>query len=31
VTGKHDLIMVFKNAKAGEENLFTLAQVMLGK
>lgn len=31
VTGKHDVILVFKNAKAGEENLFTLAQMMLGK
>jgi len=31
VTGKHDLILVFKNSNAGEANLFTLTQVMLGK
>lgn len=31
VAGKHDVILVFKNEKAGEGNLFTLAQMMLGK
>lgn len=31
VAGKHDVILVFKNDKAGEGDLFTLAQMMLGK
>lgn len=31
VTGKHNLVLVFKNEKAGDEVLFMLAQMMLGK
>ncbi len=31
VTGIHDVVLVFKNEKAGDEALFTLAQMMLGK
>jgi len=31
ITGKHNVILVFKNEKAGEADLFTLAQMMLGK
>jgi len=31
VTGKHTIILVFKNESAGDENLFTLAQMMLSK
>jgi cytochrome c len=31
VSGKHDVILVFKNDKAGEENLFSLMQFTLGK
>ncbi len=31
VAGKHNLVLIFKNDKAGDENLFSLAQIMLGK
>ena len=31
VAGKHDVILVFKNDKAGEGDLFSLFQFMLGK
>lgn len=31
VTGKHNLVLVFKNANAGEEVLFYFSQVTLGK
>lgn len=31
VTGKHDIVLVFKNESAGEENLFSLVQFILGK
>jgi cytochrome c len=31
VAGKHDVILIFKNDKAGEETLFSLAQILLGK
>jgi cytochrome c len=29
--GKHDLVLVFKNENAGDESLFTLGQITLGK
>jgi len=31
LSGKHDLILVFKNDQAGDENLFMLGQVILNK
>jgi cytochrome c len=31
VTGKHNLVLIFKNDQAGEETLFSLFQVVLGK
>ena len=31
VAGKYNVVLVFKNDKAGDENLFSLAQIMLGK
>jgi cytochrome c len=31
VTGKHNIILVFKNDKAGDENLFMFSQMSLGK
>jgi cytochrome c len=31
VKGKHDVVLKFKNEKAGEENLFSLVQFILGK
>jgi len=31
VSGKHNLVLVFKNEKAGDEVLFMLGQLMLGK
>lgn len=30
-SGKHNLVLTFKNQNAGEENLFSLVQVILGK
>ncbi len=31
VTGKHNIVLIFKNEKAGNENLFMLGQVSLAK
>ena len=31
VAGKHDLVLVFINEKAGEGDLFSLVQLVLGK
>jgi cytochrome c len=31
VTGKHNIVLIFKNEKAGDGNLFMLSQVSLGK
>jgi cytochrome c len=31
VSGKHNVVLVFKNDKAGDENLFSLVQMTLGK